>query len=196
MSLELAILGFLSQRPRSGYELKKQCFSGPVSGFWTADQAQIYRTLERLNKAGLVSATRRRQAKRPDRRLFDITQAGRDVFAGMLGETKPLTPLRDGFLVQLYFSSTLTDEALLQILRSQRTAHQQRLQNLRDRSSHLAQETGLSPRAAILRQTALDGAIERERSLVDWLDDCIEAVVSEALPEMGESIGQRHLLGG
>ena len=49
MSLGHAILGFLSRRPMTGYELKTRCFDQVASHFWTADQAQIYRTLDAID---------------------------------------------------------------------------------------------------------------------------------------------------
>ena len=53
MSLRFAILGFLSVRPFSGYDLKR-AFDQSVRHFWTADQAAIYRTLGELESKGLV----------------------------------------------------------------------------------------------------------------------------------------------
>lgn len=194
MSLELAILGFLSERPRTGYELKNRCFTGPVSNFWTADQAQIYRTLERLRRDGLVSATRRRQAGRPDRRTFEITASGEAALERLAGDSGSLPPNRDPSLLQLYFSAALDDETLVRVLSSHRDEHQSRLERLRSHSSTLARSGG-SSRASVLRQTALEGAMARERSLVDWLDDCLEAIGAGELPQEGDLVGQRHLLG-
>ncbi len=48
MSLPHAILGFLREQPLTGYALKTQRFDVSVANFWPADQAQIYRTLDRL----------------------------------------------------------------------------------------------------------------------------------------------------
>ena len=45
VSLELVILGLLDERPLTGYDLKTRGLSGAVGTLWTADQAQIYRTL-------------------------------------------------------------------------------------------------------------------------------------------------------
>jgi PadR family transcriptional regulator AphA len=53
MSLEYSILGFLSYKPFSGYDLKK-AFDNSVRHFWYADQSQIYRTLARLTEQGYV----------------------------------------------------------------------------------------------------------------------------------------------
>jgi len=196
VSLDHAILGFLSEHPRSGYDLKTRCFDRDARSFWTADQAQIYRTLDRLEGAKLVSVTRRRRSGRPDRKIFEITLAGREELASWLDSEIPVPPSRDAFFLQLHFASSLDDEALLNVLSRRREAHQARLDALRSDSAELAREHSLAERTMTLRQTAFDGAIARERATVDWLDDCIEAVRQGVLPAShDQGIGQRHLFG-
>jgi len=196
MSLDHAILGFLSERPRSGYDLKTRCFDDAVEPFWSADQAQIYRTLDRLQRSRLVSSTRRKQAGRPDRRIYEITPSGRDHLEGWLSSPLPVPPVRDAFALQLYFGASLSDESLGDVLSAHRQAHQARLDELRRLSGDLAHESSVSDRTMTLRQTAFDGAIARERTAVDWLDDCIEAVRQGALPgSEAPGTGQRHLFG-
>lgn len=196
MSLEFAILGFLSERPRSGYDLKTRCFSDDVMAFWDADQAQIYRTLDRLEKARLVTSRRRRQAGRPDRRIYDITRAGSEALAIWDATPSALPQLRDAFSLQLWFGAMLNDESLLGAVRARREMHQQRLETLRAGSVSLAQDHTLTDRVQVLRQTAYDGAIARERASIDWLDECISAIEQGALPGSDAgAIGQRHLFG-
>lgn len=195
MSLEHAILGLLNERPRSGYDLKTRCFDGPLRPFWSADQAQIYRTLDRLEKSGHVTSRRKRQSGKPDRRVYEITHSGRESFWQWLSEAAPLPPLRDPFLLQVYFGSLLPDEALAGLLEKRRSDHQERLKDLRSEAASAAAEENVPDRTQILRQTAFDGSITRERALVDWLDDCMEATRQGALPGSGDGIGQRHLFG-
>ena len=197
MSLEHAILGFLSSRARSGYDLKTRCFDNEVKAFWNADQAQIYRTLDRLKAARLVKATRRRQTGKPDRKVYEITTAGRDVFAAWATSAGPLPPVRDAFLLQVYFAGESTDEAILSLLSSRREAHQGRLEELRSRAVALSREHTMAPRVAALRQAAYDGAIATERATIDWLDDILEAVSDGLLPgsEISEPGTQNSLFG-
>jgi DNA-binding PadR family transcriptional regulator len=195
VSLDHAILGLLSERPRSGYDLKTRCFDDALKPFWTADQAQIYRTLERLKAAKHVSVTTRRCAGRPDRRIYEITRSGREQLDAWLAQAHPSPTLRDPFLLQLYFGASVPDDDLLGVLESRRAEHERRLEELRLAASELAAGK-LGPRTEVLRQTALDGAAERERALISWLDDCIHAVTEGALPgSEGRGIGQRHLFG-
>ena len=51
--LEYGILGFLKMKPLTGYELKK-LFDTSVGYFWWAEQSQIYITLKKMAKEGLV----------------------------------------------------------------------------------------------------------------------------------------------
>ena len=196
MSLDAAILGFLSERPRSGYDLKTRCFDVAAKDFWTADQAQIYRTLERLQAARLVSATRKRQAGKPDRKVYELTGAGRENLDSWLGRHLPLQPPRDHFLLQLYFAADLSDGALLNLLAERRALHQARLDDLRSRAVVSAGDSSVSLRKIALRDGAFDGAIAIERASIDWLDDSIEGVRGGGLPPAAEKdTSQRALFG-
>jgi DNA-binding PadR family transcriptional regulator len=196
VALEYAILGFLSERPYSGYDLKTRCFGESVMTFWNADQAQIYRTLERLQKERLVTSTRRRQTGRPDRRVFEITAAGREALDSWLGGADELPPLRDPLFLRLWFGTTSGDENLMGVLRSRRLALEEHMALLRAASAELAENKQLPDRAQVLRQTAYDGAIARDRASIEWLDECIAAIDQGVLPGFGEEgIGQRFLFG-
>lgn len=196
MSLEHAILGFLRERPRSGYDLKTRCFDSALAHFWTADQAQIYRTLERLKEAKLVRATRRRQAGRPDRRIYEITQSGQEALDGWLASAVPPPPLRDGFLIQLRFAAGMNDVSMRDLVATRRSAHQERLDALRADAVALSREQAVSARDMALRQAALDGAMAFDRAAIDWLDDLVDAIEHGAMPGSDdEGVGQRHLFG-
>lgn len=196
VSLDHAILGLLSEHPRTGYDLKTRCFDGPLSPFWGADQAQIYRTLDRLQKAKLVSSTRRRQSGKPDRHVYEITHVGREHLGEWLCTPAPAPPVRDAFLLQLHFGASAPDHCLIELLRARRCEHQTRLDDLRSRSVALAAERPADERVVALRQAALEGSVARERATIDWLDDCIDAITEGTLPGSDDGgIGQRHLFG-
>ena len=184
MSLELAILGFLSEHPRSGYDLKTRCFDDAIRPFWTADQAQIYRTLERMRLSRLVAFTRRRQSGKPDRKVYEITQSGLDSLAAQLSLTPHLPAARDAFLLQLHFSAKLGDAAIENLVAERRSMHQGRLDDLRSRSLELSRDHAVNEREHALRQAALAGSIAAERAAIDWLDDLLESVSDGLLPAL------------
>ena len=72
-----SLLGFLHERPMSGYELAATA-AAVIGDFWTLTQSQVYRELTWMADDGLVTAGERGTR---DRRPFAITEAGRDAFA-------------------------------------------------------------------------------------------------------------------
>jgi DNA-binding PadR family transcriptional regulator len=185
MSLEAAIMGFLAEQPRSGYDLKTRCFAEEAAAFWTADQAQIYRTLERLQSSGMVACTRQRQMGKPDRKVYRLTPAGAAALATWLATPFATPAPRDAFLLQLFFSAALADDEITANLSARRSAHQARLEELRREVTSPNELPALSERSRLLRDAAFDGAIAHERASIDWLDDTIDAIESDRLPAVG-----------
>jgi DNA-binding PadR family transcriptional regulator len=77
VGLEHAILVSLSERTSSGYDLARR-FDRSIGHFWTATHQQVYKVLGRMESLGWVRATVVPQAGRPDKKVYDVTAAGRD----------------------------------------------------------------------------------------------------------------------
>ncbi|MCA9914760.1 MAG: PadR family transcriptional regulator, partial [Anaerolineae bacterium] len=128
MSLNHAILGLLRIQPMTGYDLKHLAFDQTVAHFWRADQAQIYRTLDKMAGEGWVTSELEIQEDRPNRKVYQVTPAGEAELERWLREEQALYTHREAFLVQLFFASSLPDEVILQHIESQITGHQARLE--------------------------------------------------------------------
>ncbi|MBN8870048.1 MAG: PadR family transcriptional regulator [Solirubrobacterales bacterium] len=100
MALKHAVLAALASEEGSGYELSKR-FDVSVANFWPASQQQVYRELDRLEQDELVKARAVRQDKRPDKRVFRITPAGRGELAAFIRATTKPTVIRDDLLVKV-----------------------------------------------------------------------------------------------
>lgn len=100
MALREAVLAALLEGEASGYDLAKR-FDAGVANFWSATPQQLYRELERLEGEGLLSARVVRQDRRPDKRLFTVTEAGREVLRAFNRQPSRPTAIRDDLLVKL-----------------------------------------------------------------------------------------------
>lgn len=109
MALRHAVLAALLEGEASGYELSKR-FNVSVANFWSSTPQQLYRELERLEKEGLLSAKVVRQHRRPDKRVFTVTDAGREELRAFTSQPAKPVALRDDLLVKLY-AIDLGDEA-------------------------------------------------------------------------------------
>lgn len=179
MALEHAILGFLSLEPMTGYDLKTRCFDDAAGHVWTADQAQIYRTLDRMASNGLVRSRLVPQRGRPDRKLFSISPKGRAELAAWLrGRIEP-SAARDPLLLHLLLASDLDDGEIASLLEQARDSYQRRLDRLRGsaRDNLDAWETRTRRhREAELRRLTLTAAAVAARGAIDWIDDSLERV--------------------
>src|SRR3954451_15136577 len=75
-SVQNALLALLSQRPRHGYELR-DLFEAALGGHWELNSGQIYSSLERLARDGLVVEEGIERAGGPDKRLWTLTDEGK-----------------------------------------------------------------------------------------------------------------------
>ncbi len=115
MSLRAAILGFLELDPTSGYSLKQR-FEGSVGSFWSVTQSQIYRELHALEREKKVVAKREPGEGAPDRKVYALTDAGREELHAWL--RAPLEPLqlRHPLLLKLVFASQVPPDELDAVL--------------------------------------------------------------------------------
>lgn len=105
-SLRFAILGLLTRRPATGYDIKRD-FDRTIGYAWNAHDSQIYPELRRLEADGLI----RPEATRPDgrrRRTYRVTIAGRKKLRAWLAEPADRGFQRDEFLLRLFFLQLLT----------------------------------------------------------------------------------------
>ncbi|MFE1049342.1 PadR family transcriptional regulator [Streptomyces olivaceus] len=101
MSLKYAVLAALLEGEASGYELSK-VFDVSLANFWPATPQQLYRELERLAGDGLIEARTVPQERRPTKRMFSLTAAGREQLAVFAAEpTRRPTAVRDEFLIKM-----------------------------------------------------------------------------------------------
>jgi DNA-binding PadR family transcriptional regulator len=111
MLIEYAILGLLSWRPLTGYDIKKM-FTGSSALYWSGNNNQIYTTLVKLHEKELVTREVELQEDSPPRKTYSITAQGREELHKWLF-TEPEPPLlKNSFLIQLAWADQLNPDEL------------------------------------------------------------------------------------
>ena len=100
MSLKFAVLAALLEGEASGYELAKR-FDAGVANFWSATPQQLYRELDRLDGEGLVTARVVEQERRPNKRMFSMTEAGRAALRDFIAAPTRPDAVRGELLVKV-----------------------------------------------------------------------------------------------
>src|SRR5260370_17688505 len=79
LAVRLPLLALLAKEPAHGYELKSQLERIFGEAYPSPNIGQIYLTLQRLEKAGLVRGKDVVQAGRPNKRTYELTPSGREA---------------------------------------------------------------------------------------------------------------------
>ena len=111
-----ALLGLLTLKPMTGYEMRKFIDSS-ISFFWRESYGNIYPILKQLDKDGLVEVREKRQAGRPDRKIYKLTSRGRSVFREWQRQPAEVEHFKSELLLKIFFGRQLPSNELHALLR-------------------------------------------------------------------------------
>lgn len=180
MSLEHAILGFLTYRPMSGYDLKRY-FDESVCHFWPVTQSQIYRTLSRMADEGWVNVELVEQRDRPDRKVYHVTDGGQEELRRWLTSPLDLPAARHQWLIQVFFAHSLSDDEIhamferrAELLRQTLTTYRTEVQSvIEERYAEVG-----SARSRRLWQFTLDYGLAHLESELRWVEQAMQELRS------------------
>jgi DNA-binding PadR family transcriptional regulator len=111
MDVKTVCLGMLTDGPASGYDLKK-CFESSFGHFFPAGYGSIYPALATLARNGMVEFEEVPQEGKPDRKVYSITEAGRQALMEGLSNPRPTHKVRSEFLAMMCFAHLMTEEQI------------------------------------------------------------------------------------
>ncbi len=153
------VLGLLSAAGEATpYDLK-QMASATVGYFWSLPHSQLYAEPARLARAGY--ATERREQGGRRRKLYALTDRGREALESWLGIFTPEPyMLRDLALLKLFFGADVRELAKVQL-----ETHRQMLAEFEALHEQAAEHGQIGPRLA------LDLGIRHERETVAFWEE-------------------------
>ena len=130
MNVRDVCLAILSMGDASGYEIKKM-FEGPFSHLFEASYGSIYPALGKLTAAGLVTCEARAQQKRPDKKVYSLTQDGRLALTEALAITPGPDRVRSEFLLIMLFAHVLAPAQVSNAIEARLVFYRSMLDELR-----------------------------------------------------------------
>lgn len=129
MSIGHVLLGVLAEGPAHGYDLKR-AYDERFPGAKPLAFGQVYSSLSRLERDGLVTVAETGQGGGPERTSYQLTAAGRAVLHAWLDETEPAGPYAADTLVRKTVTALRLGADAASYLRRQRTVHLARMREL------------------------------------------------------------------
>ena len=163
----------LARRDRSGYELA--LFTSPPRNFllWSAKHSQIYPELAKLTATGLIDFSRVQQESRPDKKVYHLTNAGRQVLEKwVLVAPRPVS-FRQELALKSHASWLADPRAAAALFEEQAAIAQDQIDLIEQHKSRLEDRYGEKfpppPSNPLFGTYAnIRFAIDSRRQLIDW----------------------------
>ncbi|TVP46071.1 MAG: PadR family transcriptional regulator, partial [Halomonas sp.] len=101
MSLRAVLLITLQREPGTGYDILQR-FKAGLAHVWQASHQQLYRELDRMRGDGLLTCETLPQAERPDRKVYRLTEVGRQALDTWLAEPLAASPVRQPLFAKFF----------------------------------------------------------------------------------------------
>lgn len=162
--MQEVVLALLAKGPSYGYELGQRLQAAMGSLGATFNAGQIYVTLGRLQRSGLVASHQVGQTERPDRRVYELTAAGHERVAAWVGETDWPKPAPAEFHLKLTAVAAAGLADPVAVADAQRRELLRRLAEIEQ--ARLAEPAG-SPAGLLL-----EGVVLHLQAGIEWLAAC------------------------
>lgn len=113
MNVRTLCLGVLSTGEASGYEIKKDIEEGMFSHFIDASYGSIYPALTQLAAEGLLTVREQEQTGKPDKKVYAITEQGRQALARAIAVVPAKDKYKSEFLFQMLLHQFISAQTML-----------------------------------------------------------------------------------
>ncbi|MFD3455013.1 PadR family transcriptional regulator [Streptomyces sp. NPDC058691] len=165
--MRLPLMALLAKGPAHGYELKTELEKLFGAAYPQPNIGQIYVTLARLEKSGLIRGEDVTQSGRPNKRIYELTDAGREAVSAWFEEPSSEPRVRDEFFMKLALAPATGMADQVSLINRQRRHYL----NLMRAMSRLAAGEDRDNRIA---QLLIEGATLHLQADLDWLERCQE----------------------
>jgi len=171
MSIRHGVLALLGERPRYGYEVRT-AFEARMGGTWPLNVGQVYTTLSRLERDGLVEAAGQDDA---GLQYYAITEPGRvELHRWFTTPVRREDRPRDELAIKLALAVAADDLDVAAVIQAQRGDSMRALQEY----TRLKVQAGTTADAADLAWLlVLDAMVFQAEAEVRWLDHCESRLV-------------------
>jgi DNA-binding PadR family transcriptional regulator len=184
MALAGALLGLLLAEPAHGYQLQAT-LEAELGPLWETRASQVYLTLGRLERDGLVVVTRQRQEKRPDRQLLQLTARGRAAALQWLEDVEG----GEDLVVRLAVARMAAPDRFEEVARATLEARQAALRRLRSLRRELTE--GFQAEALEAEVKRVEGEVRWAGGVLDNADHIVARAPAGRRPR--RSLPEAHL---
>ncbi|MFC4597871.1 PadR family transcriptional regulator [Cohnella hongkongensis] len=168
MSIKYAILGILSWKSATGYELKKM-FEDSSFLYWSGNNNQIYKALIELQQEGLVVSEVIHQTSSPSKKVYTATGHGVTALKEWVMSQPEAPELKKPFLVQLAWSDLLSGQELQELLAKYESEVEAQLAMHREKRKRALHSPNRSARESWIWEMISENVLSTCRNELNWI---------------------------
>lgn len=165
-----ALLGWLSVKPMSGYDVKRLTEEN-LGFFWGGSFGQIYPILHEMAEVGLVTVHEEKRGSYPARKVYTITEAGRAELTEWLSDPSFEESFRSELLLKLFFSSEVGPDLAIEKVKKARDESKQLLQQYQGIEEQLKNS---SDPGQVYFWLTLDMGRRVEQAVLEWSQSALQ----------------------
>lgn len=179
-SIRYALLSLLAREPLSGYDIK-QHMNNRLGPFWKVGSNQVYPELAKMEREGLIKLQGIEQhTYRPARKIYEITESGRQALIEWMNEPSELEQTRDDFLLKAYNSWLVEPSQMIRQVAEMKEQHEKRLTAYLEKKEELTRMVDTSNSADPIASSisVVDFGIQYERLYIEWCENLMKKLSS------------------
>lgn len=187
MSIQLAILGILSWKPSTGYELKK-IFEDSTFMYWSGNNNQIYKALTNLEDEGFVTNKVIHQENSPSKKIYTITDEGLKELKNWLLSSPEAPEIKKTFLVQFAWSDMLSNEELAELLSKYENEIKLQLIMQKEKYRRSLHSPDRSTRESLIWEMISENIVSTYKNELNWVHETRKKLFENEVKEEKEKM--------
>lgn len=178
MSINYAILGILSYKDLTGYDMKKIIQDSSFM-YWSANNNQIYKSLVQLLDEGLVTSEVHHQDSSPSKKIYTITDDGVEALKEWVMSSPELPEIKNTFLIQLAWADQLNGEELNKLLSNYENEIRMQILLQQEKRQRGVFSPGRTSREIFLWDMIHDNIISSNKNELNWIQNIRKELCSD-----------------
>ncbi len=145
MDVKTTCLGVLVMGNATGYEIRKAFEYGPFAHFADGGFGSIYPAIAKAESPGMVTCKKHKQQKRPAKKIYAITDMGREHLFSTLKKDPGEDKFRSNFLFALYYADALPAEWIDEIITKRIADYKQKIECLVNINNQYCDDKNIAP---------------------------------------------------
>ncbi|EPR14069.1 DUF4180 domain-containing protein [Ruminiclostridium papyrosolvens] len=187
MSILLAILGILSWKPITGYELKK-IFEDSSFMYWSGNNNQIYKALTNLEDEDFVTNQVIHQDNSPLKKIYTITEEGLKELKKWLLSSPEAPEIKKTFLVQFAWSDMLSNQELSELLSEYENEIKLQLIMEKEKYRRARNSPNRSARESLIWEMISENIISNYKNELNWVHETRQKLFGNDVEEEKEKM--------